>query len=90
MPASTAAPPGAVTRAARKEIRRLDAALRALESRESALDAEMAAHASDHARLGELQAELHALHTERDELETAWLHATEALEQHTRRLLPYR
>jgi cell division protein FtsL len=41
----------------------------------------MATHASDHARLGELQAQLDALRTERDELETDWLNATETLEQ---------
>ena len=81
VPESAVAPPGAVTRAVRKEIRRLDAALRTLESRESTLDAEMATHASDHARLSELQAQLDALRAERDELETAWLHATEMLEQ---------
>jgi ATP-binding cassette subfamily F protein uup len=79
--ATRAAPPGAVTRAARKEIRRLDAALKSLDSRESALHAAMAEHTSDHARLGELQAELDTLHTERDGLETAWLQATEMLEQ---------
>ena len=81
VPGSAVAPPGAVTRAVRKEIRRLDAALRTLESREAVLDAEMTTHASDHARLSELQAELDALRAERDELETAWLHATETLEQ---------
>ncbi|MEA2144532.1 MAG: transport system ATP-binding/permease protein [Solirubrobacteraceae bacterium] len=78
---SAVAPPGAVTRAVRKEIRRLDAALRTLEGRESTLAAEMATHASDHARLSDLQAQLDALRAERDELETAWLHATETLEQ---------
>ena len=80
-PGSAVAPRGAVTRAVRKEIRRLDAALRTLESREAVLDAEMTTHASDHARLSELQTELDALRAKRDELETAWLHATETLEQ---------
>jgi ATP-binding cassette subfamily F protein uup len=81
VPESAAAPPGAATRAARREIRRLDAALRTLENREASLHAAMATHASDHARLGELQAQLDALRTERDELETDWLNATETLEQ---------
>jgi ATP-binding cassette subfamily F protein uup len=40
----------------------------------------MAAAAADHARLRELQAELTAVRAEREDLEGAWLEATEVLE----------
>jgi hypothetical protein len=40
----------------------------------------MAASATDHARLRELQGELDAHLTERERLETAWFDAAEALE----------
>ena len=40
----------------------------------------MAASATDHARLGELQAELDAVATERETTEAAWLAASEVIE----------
>jgi ATP-binding cassette subfamily F protein uup len=40
----------------------------------------MAASATDHTRLRELQAELTTLLTERETLEAAWLETSEALE----------
>ena len=40
----------------------------------------MAASATDHVRLRELQATLDALAAEREELEAAWLESSEALE----------
>ena len=40
----------------------------------------MAASATDHERLRELQAELDALAAEREELEAAWLEAAETAE----------
>jgi ATP-binding cassette subfamily F protein uup len=75
-----AAPSGAVTRAARKEIQRLERALERLGDREAALHEEMAASATDHVRLRELQTELEASVAEREELEGAWLETAEALE----------
>jgi ATP-binding cassette subfamily F protein uup len=75
-----AVPAQAVVRAARKEIQRLERALEKLESREAALHEEMAAAASDHVRLRELQSELEAAGAERDRLESAWLESSEALE----------
>jgi ABC transport system ATP-binding/permease protein len=75
-----AAPPGAVLRAARKEIQRLERALERLGEREAALHDEMAASATDHERLRALDAELRALRAERDGLEAAWLETAEALE----------
>jgi ATP-binding cassette subfamily F protein uup len=67
-------------RAARKEVQRLERALDRLGEREAALHEAMAASATDHARLGELTAELRALVAEREELEAAWLQTAESLE----------
>ena len=85
-PAPTGAPragpaaPGALMRATRKEAQRLERALERLDERERALEDEMAASATDHARLHDLQLQLEALRAERDELEAAWFEAAESLE----------
>ena len=71
---------GAVIHAARKEVGRLERALEKLETREAALHEEMAASATDHERLVELNAELAALVLERDRLEAAWLETSAVLE----------
>ena len=78
--ARPAASAGAVVRAARKEVQRLERALDRLSERESALHEEMAAAATDHVRLRELQAELEATGAERERLEAAWLETSESLE----------
>jgi len=72
--------PGAVLRAARKEIRRIEAALERLETREASVHHEITMNSSDHARLSELHTQLDALAAEREQLETAWLEASETLE----------
>lgn len=75
-----APPPGAVLRAARKDVARLERALERAADREGALQADMAASASDHVRLGELTAELSAVRGERERLEAEWLEAAALLE----------
>jgi len=75
-----ATPSGGMLRAARKEVGRIERALDRVADRETALHEEMAASATDHARLAELQTELATLTAEREHLETAWLEASEALE----------
>ncbi len=75
-----AAAPGALVRAARKEVRRLERALELSAERESAVRGRMAASATDHGRLGDLQAELDDLLAERERLEATWLDAAVALE----------
>ena len=77
---SPAASQGAQLRAARKEVQRLERALEKLSEREAKLHEEMAASATDHAVLRELNAELAAVAGERDELEASWLEVSEALE----------
>jgi ATP-binding cassette subfamily F protein uup len=79
--AEAAAPaPQAVLRAARKELARLERALAKLDSREGELHEAMAASATDHARLRELNEELSSLADERETLEAAWFEASEAQE----------
>jgi ATP-binding cassette subfamily F protein uup len=82
-----AVPPGAALRAARKEterakreLRRLESAIERLAGRETVLHEQMAANASDHAQLAELQTELERLATEREALESAWLERSESLD----------
>jgi len=74
------APAGAVLRAARKEVQRLERAIAKLETREAALQEEMAASATDHGRLRQLQSELEAVTVQREELEFSWMEASETLE----------
>jgi ATP-binding cassette subfamily F protein uup len=78
--AAATAPAGAVAHAARKEVQRLERALEKLASREAGLHERMAASATDHARLGELHAELSTVIAERESLEAAWLETAETLE----------
>ncbi|MGD0452290.1 MAG: ABC-F family ATP-binding cassette domain-containing protein [Solirubrobacteraceae bacterium] len=80
-------PTGARIRAQRKqtqrserELKRLEAAIERLAERETALNAQMAAAASDHAQLVRLQSELALVVTEREQLETSWLETSESLE----------
>jgi ABC transport system ATP-binding/permease protein len=75
------ATPGAVVRAARKEIKRIEVALDKVHSRETSLHDEIVTSSSDHVRLSALHTQLDALSAQREELETAWLEASETLEQ---------
>lgn len=76
--AATADPPtggmsAAEVRAARKELARLERQVRRLEQREESLHDLLAAHATDHAKLSELDAEFRDLRAERAQAEDAWL-----------------
>jgi ATP-binding cassette subfamily F protein uup len=84
----TSETPGARRLAERKEIRRVERELRGFERSierltelEAALHEQMAANASDHAALGELQDQLRRTSEEREELEGAWLRLSETLEE---------
>jgi ATP-binding cassette subfamily F protein uup len=72
--------PAGVLRDARKDIARIERALGRLDEREASLHAEMAAAATDHERLGTLDAELRTLNEEREALETSWLQASAEIE----------
>ncbi|HEU4656555.1 MAG TPA: ABC-F family ATP-binding cassette domain-containing protein [Capillimicrobium sp.] len=73
-------PSGGQLKAARKEVQRIERALERLEAREASLHEQMAAAATDHARLRELDGELAAVRAEREELEAAWMEHAEVLE----------
>ena len=79
--------PGAAIRANRKEtqrsereVRRLEREIEKLTGREANLREQMVESATDHGRLAELQLEMEALVSEREQLETAWLELSESLE----------
>jgi len=74
---------GGALRDARKEVARLERALKKLDEQEAALHAEMAASAADHKRLGALNAELAALPGHRDTIEAQWLEASGLVEANT-------
>jgi ATP-binding cassette subfamily F protein uup len=71
---------GGATRAARKEVQRLERALDRLGARERELHSAMAASATDHGRLRELQSALAACVAERERVEATWLEVAETLE----------
>jgi ATP-binding cassette subfamily F protein uup len=72
-PTPGAPTPGAELRATRKELGRLERRIATLEAREAELHAALAAHATDYARVTELDAELRAVSAEREAAETSWL-----------------
>jgi len=74
---AAAAPPGAVLRAAKKDMQRIERDLDRLAEREAALHEEMARSATDHQRLRELDADRAAIGAERERLEADWLAAAE-------------
>ena len=78
-PAAQATPPsdGARKRQAGKDLARLERQIGKLNDAEAKLHEQMAAHASDYAKVAELDAKLRALVAERDDLEAQWLDAAE-------------
>ena len=67
----------AASRQARKDLARLEQQLTRLDDRSTALHEQMAAAASDHVRLVELQREIESITANKDELELAWLAAAQ-------------
>ncbi len=67
----------AESRAARKELARLERAIEKVSTREARIHDEMAAAATDHERVLGLDQELRALLAEKESLEEAWLLAAE-------------
>jgi ATP-binding cassette subfamily F protein uup len=68
------------TRAARKELTRLERRIATLQQREAALHDLLAAHATDYQKVAELDAELRAVVDERDAAEHAWLELADQLD----------
>jgi ATPase subunit of ABC transporter with duplicated ATPase domains len=67
-------------RAARKEMSRLERALVKIDAAEKRLHAELAASATNHQRVVELDSQLRDVHAERDAVEAAWLEAADSVE----------
>ncbi|MGY1805993.1 ABC-F family ATP-binding cassette domain-containing protein [Blastococcus sp. SYSU D00669] len=78
--AAPAGPSAAEVRTARKEAARLERRLERLTADEEKLHGELAAAATDHARVLELDARLRALQAEKEQVETDWLAAAELAE----------
>jgi ABC transport system ATP-binding/permease protein len=68
------------TRAARKELTRVERRLDVLSDREARLHEELARHAADYVRVAEFDAQLRALREERAQLEENWLELAEKME----------
>ncbi|MBM7807079.1 ATP-binding cassette subfamily F protein uup [Geodermatophilus bullaregiensis] len=75
-----AGPSAAEVRAARKEAARLERRLERLGTEEERLHADLAAAATDHARVLELDGRLRELLAEKEQVETDWLAAAELAE----------
>jgi ATP-binding cassette subfamily F protein uup len=75
------APGSAAERTAKKELDRLDRQIARAGEREAKLHAELAANATDYAKLTELGARLTAVEAERTALEELWLEVASSLER---------
>jgi ATPase subunit of ABC transporter with duplicated ATPase domains len=64
---------GGEVRAARKELGRLERQIGKLEQREAALHDQLANHATDYAKVAELDGQLRTVRAEREQTEEAWL-----------------
>jgi ABC transport system ATP-binding/permease protein len=78
-PAARRAPKGD-SRAVRKEITRLERQIATLEKREAALHTQLAEHATDYARVAELDAELREVVATRASVEDEWLTLSDDLD----------
>ncbi len=67
-------------RAARKEMGKLERALVRLDASVKTLHADMAASSTDHAAVAALDAQLRAVHVEREQVESAWLELADAVD----------
>ncbi|MFD0820858.1 ABC transporter C-terminal domain-containing protein, partial [Micromonospora zhanjiangensis] len=63
----------AEVRTAKKELSRLERQVGKLEQREAALHEQLAAHATDYAKVAELDGQLRTVRGERERVEEAWL-----------------
>ncbi|CAM5545347.1 ABC-F family ATP-binding cassette domain-containing protein OS=Streptomyces rimosus subsp. rimosus(strain ATCC / DSM 40260 / JCM 4667 / NRRL 2234) OX=1265868 GN=SRIM_016550 PE=4 SV=1 [Streptomyces rimosus subsp. rimosus] len=69
--------PAAVTRAAQKELQKIERQLDRIGEKESKLHAQIAEHATDFEKVAGLDAQLRELAGEREELEMRWLELAE-------------
>jgi ATP-binding cassette subfamily F protein uup len=69
--------PGAAARANRKELARLERRVATLEAREAELHKSLAEHATDYAKVSDLDAQLREVAAEREATELTWLELSE-------------
>ncbi|MGW4467646.1 ABC-F family ATP-binding cassette domain-containing protein [Micromonospora sp. NPDC004704] len=67
----------AEVRVAKKELSKLERQIGKLDQRESALHDQMAEHATDYAKVAELDGQLRAVRAEREQIEESWLSLAE-------------
>ena len=79
-PKSKVKPAAAEERALKKDAQRLERQLQKIDDRVQRIHDVMAEHASDYARIAELDAELRSLLDEKSQVEIEWLNVMEALE----------
>jgi ATP-binding cassette subfamily F protein uup len=72
--------PAAAERTARKELQRLERQIERASARETALNSELAANATDYEKLTELGAQLRVVQAEKAGLEERWLEVASSLE----------
>jgi ABC transport system ATP-binding/permease protein len=75
---ASAAKPAALSRAAQKELQRIERRLDRISAKETTLHAEIAANATDFELVAKLDAQRRDLVAERDDLETRWLELADA------------
>ncbi len=73
----TARAGGGDTRAAKKELARIERTISKLEQREAQLHELLAAHATDYVRVGELDEQLRSVRAEKEAAESEWLELAE-------------
>jgi ATPase subunit of ABC transporter with duplicated ATPase domains len=78
-PARESRTPAPNLREIKKELARLERQIGKLEQREGQLHEQLAEHATDYAKLGELDGQLRAVRAEREQTEEAWLALAEQL-----------
>ncbi len=76
-PTSAPKPPTVDSRAAKKELAKLERQVAKLEAKEAKLHDALAEHATDYERVATLDAELKEVRSERERLEEEWLHLSE-------------
>ena len=81
VPKPRAKPGAAEERALKKDAQRIERQLQRIDDHVAQLHREMAEHASDYARIAELDTKLRSLHDEKMQLELEWLVIMESLEQ---------
>ncbi len=80
LPAGTAAAkPAGDTRAAKKELQRIERQIAKLDQQEAKLHSQLAEHAADFSKVAELDAKLRAVKDEKEGLELAWMDLAEQI-----------